>query len=198
MIDLRRHFHLSHPSSSLKPGKKKNEYLSRLWQSSSLEAVTPTPTSTVNNPVIIPEHNNDSNEDLLSGFATGELIPDVPGVPSPTPPPPVHSPSPTCMPMVKRKRVGFTSEEMAAGKAGGKMLHHCSYCKYVSNRRYDVMRHERTVHLGIREHRCDLCDFESKRRGDLIKHKKRAHGEDIDDTDYWIAFHPHSNNYKKV
>ena len=58
-----------------------------------------------------------------------------------------------------------------------KAIHTCSYCDYKSNRRYDVLRHERNVHMQGQG--CHLCDFKAKKKIALKRHLKEVHNTDF-------------------
>jgi len=55
-------------------------------------------------------------------------------------------------------------------------LYCCEKCNYKSNRRYNVKKHNLSVHDGVR-YPCNQCDFKATETGDLKKHQRRQHGQ---------------------
>ena len=51
----------------------------------------------------------------------------------------------------------------------------CTDCSKKFKRKYDLIRHNKTVHLGVRNHPCDVCGKRFGDTKDMVRHRNAVH-----------------------
>ena len=55
----------------------------------------------------------------------------------------------------------------------------CEKCSFATNKRNNLVKHVRRIHLNIKDHKCELCDHSAFSRNDLTRHIKNMHLDKI-------------------
>ena len=78
----------------------------------------------------------------------------------------------------------------------------CDECEYTTPNKVNLIRHQKGVHLRIKDQRCKECDYTTSNPGNLSQHVKAVHLKIMnfkcDACDFKTAYQRNLSQHKKI